>query len=456
MAGMVDRPSSAPARRPVGSGAGLASIASVASAGAGGLLGVVVARVLGPAETGSYQIVTATLLVMLTVAPLGVTVGATYRASRGHWPVGEALPQLQLAALVLGVGFGAATLGLAALTEDSLFRGVGLGTLAIGLAGLPFALSWSCTAALLLAEDRYEVYALPPLIALLVTLVASAVLAPTVGLAGAVTAVSAGHAITALWLSRWSARKLAGPVRGWLGRTGRELRAAVGFGFKSYLPNVLQLVSYRGDLFVLNSVAAAATVGRYAVALLVTEVGIIVPRALSAVVMPRVAALGTNEGRAEQEFVTGKSVRHSVLLAPVTCAVLSAGVLAIPLVFGGEYREAVVPGLVLVPGVVMIGIAGVLAANVVGRGRPEYSLYGTLIVTPPTIAAYALLIPEYGIFGAAAASTGSYAASLVVTFFFFRRAAGAGRARDLLPSRDEIADYRLLAGRVRARLRGGG
>src|SRR5918999_3787232 len=94
-------PSTQPARRTVGAGATITSVAAIATAALGGALGILVARVLGPADTGAYNVAASTLLILMTVATLGLNVGATYRASHGEWSPGDAVRQLVLGVIVL-------------------------------------------------------------------------------------------------------------------------------------------------------------------------------------------------------------------------------------------------------------------------------------------------------------------------------------------------------------------
>ncbi len=448
---MSDRTSPDPeARRTVGGGASLTTGASLATAAFGGILGVLVARVLGPADTGAYNVVAAALFVAMTTSTVGINVGATYRASNRSWDAGDAFRQLQLAALVLGIAAAGLGVLLAALTRDSLFQDVPIGVVAIALGSLPFALSWTFTTAVALALDRYETFAAAPAVANGVTLALAAVLTPTIGLEGAVAAAAAGHVLNALRLGAWGRRRLPPAKPGWLRRSVRELREATTFGLQGYLPQALALLSYRADLFVLNAVAAAATVGHYAVALIVTELGLLVPRSLAAVVMPRVAALHAEPAVDEREMVVSKSIKHSVLLTLPVAVVLAAAVGLIPIVFGSAFSEAVGPGLILIPGVLALGVASVLNANMIGAGHPRYALYISLIATPLTLALYIGLIPPFEIWGAAAASTASYLLSTVLAVHYFRRSLGQLPLAEILPGRDELHDYRLLVGRARA------
>lgn len=449
MSGTGDVENQATPRRTVGGGATLTSLAAVGTAVAGGLLGVVVARLLGPADTGAYNIASTTLMIGMTFSALGVNVGGTYLVSAKRWAAGDALRQAQVAAALAGMAAFIVGAAVLALGRETLFAGVPVGVVLLALAGIPFGLSWLHASSVALALDRYETFATAPLGANVAALALALALTPLFGLAGAVAALAGAHVANSARLLLRCRRELPRAEPRWLTRTAGELRAAVSFGFKSYLPQALQLLNYRADLFVLNAFAAAATVGQYAVALLVTELGFLLPRSLAAVVMPRVAALDASPEGDQQEMVIVKSMRHTVLLALPSALVLALGVLAIPIVFGPDFSEAIAPGLILVPGVVLLGLAGVMMAAVVGRGRPEYALYGALMVTPPTMALYVLLIPELEEIGAALASTSSYALGTAISLHWFRRATRISSLAVLLPTREDLADYRALFERGR-------
>jgi O-antigen/teichoic acid export membrane protein len=271
-------------------------------------------------------------------------------------------------------------------------------------------------------------------------------LTPAFGIEGAVAALGVAHLLTAGRLLVLGRRTLPRPAAGWLGRTLPELRRAIRFGLPGHIPQVLQLITYRADLFVLNATAASATVGRYAVALLVAELGLLLPRSLAAVVLPRVSALDSASDTAGQDMVMTKSIRHTVALGPVVAVGLAVAMFAIPLVFGADFSEAIVPGLILIPGVILAGLATVLAAVFVGKGFPHFALRTGLIVTPATMAAYLLLIPPFGAVGAALASTASGLGAALLNLHYFRRATSIP-ARRLLPRRADLDDYLALAAR---------
>jgi O-antigen/teichoic acid export membrane protein len=424
----------------------------VVAAITGGLLGIVVARLLGPDGTGELNLVLTSMVVLTVVCSLGVEVGLNYRVSGGGWAAAAALRQAQLAAIVLGGAGAVLGMGLALALRDSLFRGVSLTAVAVGVGALPFALSWTYSSFAALATDHYEAYAAAIGAQNSVAVLLGGGLAAAFGVTGAVAGVSLSHALVALVIYRWGARAFGPAPARWLRHALARVRDAAVFGVRANVANVLQLFNYRADLFVLNAFVSQGEVGRYAVATSVTALGQLMPRALASVVMPRVAALDSTTEREALDMVVVKSVRHAVLIALVMSVLLAVGLLLVPFVYGSEFEGAIVLGLVLIPGISFIAVGAVLSSTIVGKGKPQYSLYNVLMVTPLTLVLYAALIPPLGAIGAAIASSASYIATTVISWFYFRRVTGLG-VSVLRPGPDEIRDYGLLIRRIRDRAR---
>lgn len=437
------------ARPTVGAGATLVLVSQLAIAASSWLTGVVVARALGPAGAGDFNVVMTLFLTLTTLSGLGLTFGASYYVSNLRWRGSDALRQLQLAALALGAVGALAGLGVVVLASDSAFRGISQSTVAIALAALPFALSWSFTGYVALGLDRYRMYVVGAAVQSFGSVALAAVLAPTIGLDGAVAAATLANVAGSLVPLAYGFRQLPAASRGWLRRMGGDVGRAFRFGVRPYFAVSLQFFNLRLDVFVLNAVAASATVGHYSVAVSLTQLSALLPRALSSVVLPRVASLDAAADHEQRHMVTVKSIRHTVLIVSVTAGALLVLVLAVPLIYGAAFSPAVALGLILIPGVTALGVSANLASIVTGRGRPDYPLYVALIVTPATVALYLVSVPLAGAVGAAVASTISYLSTLVLMLAYFRRATGIPISRGLLPDRAELEDYRALVTRVR-------
>jgi O-antigen/teichoic acid export membrane protein len=438
---------------PLAAGASLVTLSQVVTAVAGAAMSVAVARILGAAGTGAFNLILSATLLAVAFCSLGIEVGISYLVASGRWPAWQAVRQSALAALALGIVGGAVGYAVIVLAAESAFEGIGTTALLVGIAAVPFGTAVGYGSYLALAQHRYQLYLCGPAGQAVVALVLVTVLAAVSGLTAAIAGLTLAWIVSAIGLIAAGARLW--PARApWLPETLPRLRVAATFGIQANLTNALQLVNYRAGLFFLGASAGRVSVGQFAVALSITSLGLFVPRALSAVLVPRVAAVGDAERDAQRALMV-KSVRHAALVVAGTALVLCIGLLAVPLVYGDEFGPSVGMGLILVPGVSALGLANVFAASILGRGLPRYGLYTALISTPVTLVLYMTLVPWLEAEGAAIASTLSYVLSAVLMYGYFVRVTGIRGLRVLVPGAEEFDDYRRLLGDVRRRLRGG-
>lgn len=418
---------------------------------ASGLTTIVLARVLGPHDWGGYAIASSLVTILLAVTTLGVDQGIAYFVGAREWEPRAALGSALRMAGVAGT-LGAAVGLVARVVVPSAFAGLPLWQVAVAVAGIPFGLALIYASSVTLASDRYEASMAMPAVQAALLLAVSIPLALLFDRSGAIVALTLAAAVVAVGAVVWARSRLpaAAPTQ------PGQLRRAISFGVKGYGANALQLVNYQLDLFILAAVASAAAVGHYALAVSATALLMVLPRSLSAVLYPRVARLSASGDHVKRAMVETKSLRHVSLIVILTSVAMAAGLelLVVP-VFGADYRPAINLGLILVPGAAAIGVSTVLAATVVGRGKPTYSLYGALITTPITIAMYGTLIPSFHATGAALASTLSYLLSFVLFCHFYRRVTGLHVLPLLVPTRSEFADLwgalRTVARRVAGR-----
>lgn len=418
----------------------------------GSLTTVLVARLLGPEGSGSFAIALTIIYVLTVLCTLGLEHGIAYYVSARRWAARAAFrTALRVAGAIglLGVALGV----IGRILIPSAFGDLSLALCAVAAGALPFALAWFYGAYVALSDDHYEAYVLPPAVQSAGALVLVAALAFPFGVAGAVVALGLSHVIAAGFTVTMSRRRGLSDV-GERHGTWTNIRRALSFGVKGYLGNSLQVLNYRVDFFVLSAVASTHAVGLYAVGVAATTVLWLLPQALADVLFPRVAALSSSQARdaaTQRAFVEAKSLRHTSLVVTASTVLLAAAVvLLIVPIFGASFRGAVELALIRLPGVALLGIAGILSATVLGRGHPEYGLYTALIVTPTTMALYALLIPWFEAHGAALASSLSFTLSFALSLFYYRRATGRSALPLLIPTRSELADYRMLLPRVRA------
>ena len=431
----------------------MTAVGRVGVIGAGALTAIAIARLLGPGGAGAFFVAQSLLLLLTVATTLGVEHGIVYYVSSGRWDARSAHGTALKVAVATGLT--GAVVGLAArLAFPSAFAGLPVWLVALAVAGLPFALAWLYTAYIALATDRYEAFVLPGFFQAIGVLAFGVIGAVAYDVDGAVVGMTVSTVLVGIGTVAWARRVLPRVVSSQLGM----LRRAVSFGVKAYAANGLQLLNYRLDVFLLAAVASSVAVGQYSVAVAMTSVLWLLPAALAEVLYPRVAHLHARDDQvaAEQlEMVETKSVRHVALFAMVTAVMVALALLFLVVpVFGSEFAPATDLGLILIPGATAIGIAGTLSSSIVGRGKPAYSLYSALIVTPLTVGLYVVLIPWLDATGAALASTLSYSLSFAVASGFYYLATGRRVYRLLIPTRSELDDLRALPGAVATWARG--
>ena len=116
-------------------------------------------------------------------------------------------------------------------------------------------------------------------------------------------------------------------------------------------------------------------------------------------------------------------------------------------VYGAQFADAGVALRLILPGIVAYSVVAVLSRYITGRGRPGT---GTLILVAGlalNIGANLVLIPAYGIRGAAAASSLSYVVTAALTLIVFHRLSDRGLRETLII---RTSDVRALVAATRA------
>lgn len=232
-----------------------------------------------------------------------------------------------------------------------------------------------------------------------------------------------------------------------------ETLESLRFGLKSYAQSLTGQIHERIDLFMLAFFLADPTeVAYYAVAYGVLQRIQLVPEAIGTALFPKLAGLDTRDAARFASYVS----RHSVLWVTITVVVLGAtGPFLLPLVYGKQYVPAVLPFLVLLPGVGAITVYRVLGRYFLAQGRQEVNIATQVVSTLINILLNVLWIPRYGIVGAASASLVSYSLEAFLITVVFLRSSGRRLAESFVVTRDDWRPYVERYGKLKARLASG-
>jgi O-antigen/teichoic acid export membrane protein len=406
---------------------------------------ILVARALGPAGMGGVTLVATIGSYSATMLTLGVEVSLVHFAGRRP----ETSPTLARLALRLGTLLGlAASAGAIALLM-TVYRDRVPGELlpwAVFLLALgPVRLVTSFVQNVVVGVGRLVEVSVISLIAAALTLAGAIAFAHSGVAAEGRLATLAVVLIVTVLLSLAVARRarvLPASADGIHG-TYREV---MGYGLRAYFGTLLQGVNYRFDFFLVAFFLPLTQVGLYAVGVTATEMLWMVPNNLQSVLMQRAASLpGQDSDRLTRAITRLTSL---FLLAASLGLVLVAAPL-IRLVFGTAYHGAVAPLILLLPGTWALGLWKNLTADLIGRGRPGAKALSAGVAAGTTIVMDLLLIPRFGINGAAVASSCAYTVALVMSLSAYRRTTGTGAIALIVPRPSDIGLLLAMARRGR-------
>jgi O-antigen/teichoic acid export membrane protein len=383
------------------------------------LLVVVQSRFLAPEGRGRFVLVVLSVTILSRLlGQLGLAV--TSRMRDREIPLRTLVHRAFALAAMLGLAGGALGVGAGALNDDI---GTDLALIA-SLALVPNVI-WQTVSGVLLGLARVRLWnyiqALSPILTLAGMLVL--VVALDGGVRAAVAAWTVAHVLTALF-ALVAARDLWLPVGApaFLDDHARTiLRLAITMG----AVQVVNLISYRVELFVLELYEDVAAVGIYSIAMQAAEAMWLVPAAIAtAITGPAVH----DDERDAARLVT-RSVLKGLLYTGLVAAVVGlAAPFVIPLLFGEDFEPAARPLALLLPGIVAYAPVTILVVYLSLRhGRPNLSLLVASVAGVVTVGLSFALIPRYGAEGAAVASALGYAAGGALAWVLFRRLHNAAR-----------------------------
>jgi O-antigen/teichoic acid export membrane protein len=279
----------------------------------------------------------------------------------------------------------------------------------------------ACVSGVLLGSARIRLWnyiqVLPPLLTL------AGMLVVVVGLDGGVEA-AVGVWTAAYFVTMAFALVAARDI--WLPLPDAPLfdragRAIVRLGCGMGLVQIVNLIGYRVELFVLDRFKGLAAVGIYSIGMQAAEAIWLIPAAIASAITGPVVH---DTPAAAARLIRSACLKGLLYTSGVAFAVGVAAPFVIPPLFGDDFDGAARPLAFLLPGVVLYAPVTILVVYISIRcARPRLSLFVSVVGLVVTAAMSFVLIPPYGVSGAALASAIGYAAGGIAAWVIFVRLA---------------------------------
>lgn len=199
-------------------------------------------------------------------------------------------------------------------------------------------------------------------------------------------------------------------------------RSLLSFNTLSVVLILLMMSLYHVDIILLQWFTGSTQVGNYKVALKMAEFLWFVPLAIQMVFVHSMSNLWSKGRRERVTRVTTLSTRYTFLLTAVMALGLAAlADVAVPLYFGPEATPAVEPLVLLLPGALGFAVARPVLAASQGKGDLAAPIVATGTAAGVNLGLNLLLIPRFGMHGAAVATSAGYGVMFVTHVWAARR-----------------------------------
>lgn len=402
--------------------------------------GIITARALGPENRGVFGLVAMFPASLVALTKFGQGISAVYFIRREKEDASAVASNLVLIALLTSVALTLITLALHRLLLDSILRGVPLWALLVVLPLLPTLLLESHLYGVLQATDRFRVYNTRLIAESILTLtgMSLALLVFRLGLPGALGVAVAVRLCMTLWVV---ATIHGGSPLTW--RFDRELFGRMWrYGLKSHAHTIAAHFHFKADIYLVAYFLVPAEVAFYSIAARLAEHLLWFPQAVGMALFPRLAGSHPNEAHR----MTAAAVRQTLVLSLIPALLLAGlGRFLITLWYGADYAPAAAPLRWVCVGIVMMSLYVLLSRNFTSRNRQGINIFSAYLALGGNLALNLVMIPRYGIVGAAMATACSYSVATVLLLVLFLRESRLSVSEVLLLKRSDVAGWRRLA-----------
>jgi O-antigen/teichoic acid export membrane protein len=408
--------------------------------GFGVFTGIITARALGPENRGIFTLVALFPASVVTLIKLGQGIAAVYFIRREKESVSRVASNVLLIGLLMGAALMVLLYPMKGWLLDTILRGVPGWALIAVLPLIPVLLIESHLYGVLQATDRFRVYNTRLIAEAILTVsgMALVLLMMHWGLRGALAVVVSVRIVMLTWLVFTIHRE--SPLR--LSFDGGLFRRMIGYGLQSHVQIIASHFHFKADLYLVAYYLDPAQVAFYSIAARLAEHMMHLPQTLGMVMFPRLA--GSDQSRAH--MITATACRQTLAITAVSAALLVLlGRFLIVTWYGADYAPAAAPLPFVAAGIVMMSVYVLLSRNFTSHNRQGVNIFAAYLALGGNLALNFLLIPRFGIVGAAVSTLTSYSASSVILFVMFLRESGMAWHDVLILKPADLAMWRRLA-----------
>lgn len=410
----------------------------VASACLNLISGIILARVLGPSGKGIYTMVILIPTMIVMFGNMGIADANIYFVGKNKYSLRDVTSNSLISAILFGLGFVLiASISHGAITRNFL-KNCDFAYLNKVIFIIPFLFISRFWKAIILAQNRIMEYNVLQIIQPAVV---------TLGFVIFLLFFNSGILIAILiWATGvigvcfCSFLFITRETRIRLRFNYSIFRNIIKFGIKGHIANLSTFLNYRIDMVMISFFKGVNSLGYYSVAVTLGELVWYISDSVARILAPQIARSDPSEANKITPIISRNVLAWSTIVM-AGMALLSRDI--IKLIYGNQFLPGSLPLRFLSLGIISLSLDKVLSADLLGRGRIEVAMRASVVAMITNLILNLLLIPKYGISGAAIASSVSYTISAILVLFPYLKISNLRLNKILLIQNTDFKFYTL-------------
>lgn len=400
---------------------------------------IVLARSLGPEHMGVYAILLLIPALALKFANAGVESSTIYRIGKGTDSLGTIVGTNSILGALFGLGTAGAVGLIAWMLRDSYFVAIPWPLILLSISAIPFMLFSHFLGGIFLGTKRFGTFSMVRIASDLLFLLFIVVFVVLLrrGIQGAVLANIIAASLVAC-VTYIAVLKINGGISWCV--SFPYVRRLFSYGFQSYVAGLLGFINYKIDILLVNAFAGTLIVGYYSLATNIGEGLWLVASAAALILFSKISSDHDIESINKFTPIVTRNILFITLCSGFV--LLMTGRWIIPFLYSGNFIPSLMPLYLLLPGVVAMSVSSILANDYAGRGRPMINVYLAGCGLAVKLILNALLIPPFGMNGAAIATSVSYIVFTLLSLLVYRSISNNSLQSIVAIKRSDFAFYK--------------
>jgi len=389
---------------------------------------IIIARVLGPEGKGVYSLAILLPSLLITFAQFGIGPASVFTLGKNEHSPKQVFGANIFLAILISILSIVAGLIVIFFLNNQIFPGIEKEYLFLALSLVPVQIFFSFCINILLGLQKIKKYNFIQLIKTFTFLILIVIF--LLGLRFGIKTAIVIELISSLIASAILFSQTKKETRGITILPNKKLLKDIfSYGSKSYLGNVATFLYLRIDIWMINIFLNPAAVGFYSISVGLAEKIWLISKSAGTVLFPRVSSEKNEETLKKFTPLVCRNILFITTL--IAIALFFIGKTIIILLYSTVFLNAIQSFKILLIGTIAVAGSRILTNDLAGRGKPMVNTYLAIITAALNILLNIILIPRFGISGAAWATAISYTLIFIVKTIVYSKISG-NKIKDII------------------------